>query len=400
MIKSKVFSSAAQSKVRLLVLVFASVLLAKTAHAPAALLPATTLQFSATVHNAFTLPYPDKAAIETKVGGDGYQFAIVTFVDRDLFLIDTISHDDFKGGTISVLGALDERKLLLLVPAGINVLDLKLKMVTDEYATISPRADLEPQYFQAMLTGTEPPTVIAEIQPSIDPDGTVDPVQHSLIFDDVLRKKTMNRIPLVHPLKELPPVFFNPHFIIYRNKRMDISEPWKSLDNSLSPIRHPLCGILDTAFKESAIFGIALSDQYQSALVYFVDKQTSHPGLAFVSWHDGKVFPMVLPGGFLMGQRNLSASPSGGWAFFTALFDNSGKRTMTHFAIELDPAAKPVPRILAAAAKNDCFAWINGGESLALFTEGKITMWNLPHSAPKVVSRKDPKKKSSRQKRL
>ena len=383
----------------LLVLLAASFLFAKTAPAPAGLPAPVTLPFPRSVHSVFTLPYPNKVAVETKAGDAGYQFAIVTFVDRDLFIVDTISTDDFKGGTISVLGALDDKKLLLLLPAGIDVLDLKLKMVTDEYATVSPRADLEPQYFQAVLTSTDPLSVIAEVQPSIDADGVVDPTQHSLVYDEVVRKKTKGRISLIHPLKEPPPVFLSPELIIYRNKRRDPSEPWKALDKALSPVRHPLCAVLDTAYARAAIFGIALSQQCRKAIVFSIEGSNSRPELSCVSWKDGRVTPIVVAGGDLTGLRNLMVSPSGRWAFFTASIDNAGKQWMGHCLLDLDAASSPFPRILASASKNDRVAWINGGESLAIFGEGKISVWELPKNTANIVQARDAKKKGSRQKR-
>jgi hypothetical protein len=219
------------------------------------------------------------------------------------------------------------------------------------------------------------------------------------VYDEVVRKKTKGRISLIHPLKDPPPVFLSPDLIIYRNKRKDPSEPWKALDKSLSPVRHPLCAVLDTAYARAAIFGLALSQQYRKAIVFSIGGSNSRPALSCVSWQDGRVTPIVVAGGDLTGQRNLMVSPSGKWAFFTASIDNAGKQWMGHCLLDLEQASSPFPRILASASKNDRVAWINGGESLAVFSEGKISVWVLPKNTANIVQARDAKKKGSRQKR-
>jgi len=121
--------------------------------------------------------YPNKVAVETPAGdGDISLQSSRSLTATSLSWIPfppTISR-----AARSRAWSARRQEMLLLLPAGIDVLDLKLKMVTDEYATVSPRADLEPQYFQAVLTSTDPLSVIAEVQPSIDADGVVDP--HSI----------------------------------------------------------------------------------------------------------------------------------------------------------------------------------------------------------------------------
>lgn len=368
---------------------------AKTTPAPAPEFKPVVMPFSLHVLSAFTLPTPNSAAIETPAGDGERQFAVISFVNRDLYVIDTVPVDDFKGGTLSVLGAVEGTKLLLLLPSGISVLDLNMKIVTAEYATVLPRADLTPQYFQAAVTNYSPLSVIAEIRPSIDAEGMVDPTQHSLIFDEVKRKKNNGRIALIHPLKQFPPVFFNPDVIIYRNGRNNISEPWKALDKSFTAIQHPLCAVLDSAFAKSTVLGLFVSEQHQSAIVYSVNGATSLPVFTYISLKTHQIFPIALPGGVLVGQKNFMLSPSGRWVCFTAYFDNNGRRFMNHFVLDLQSGEGLVPRILAAASKNDCAAWMNEPEALAIFSAGRVSVWDMPRDEV-IKTNAKPKKKVNR----
>jgi hypothetical protein len=369
----------------LIVLLSAATLFVKTAPAHSVVPAAQSremkpfvMPFSRPVLAAFGLPTPNSAAIETPAGDGERQFAVVSFVNRDLYVIDTVPLDDFKGGTLSVLGSVEGTKLLLLVPSGISVLDLNMKIVTAEYASVLPRADLTPQYFQAAVTNYSPLTVIAEIRPSIDAEGMVDPTQHSLVFDEVIRKKNNGRIPLTHPLKQFPPVFFNSDVIIYRNSRNNISEPWKALDKSFKAIQHPLCAVLDSAFTRSTVLGLALSGQYQCAIVYSVNGAPPQPIFTYISLKTHQIFPVALPGGNLVGQKNFVLSPSGRWVCFTAYFDNNGRRFMNHFVLDLQSGAGLVPSILAAASKSDCAVWMSEPEALAIFSAGKVSVWDMP----------------------
>jgi hypothetical protein len=348
------------------------------------------MPFRLPVVKVISLPIPSCVAVQTPAGENERQLVFVTFVNRDYFVLDPVPLDDFTGRIISVLGTIDETKLLLLQPSGLSVFDLRMKIVTAEYATVMPRIDLEPQYFQAMVVNNDPLTVIAEIQPSIDSEGVVDPTQHSLVFDEVKRKKTNGRISLMHPLKEHPPVFFNSDIIIYRNSRKDISEPWKALDKSFTPVQYPLCTLLDTTFKRSIIWEIALSRQYRCAVVYAVDRVTSLPAFTYVS--SDRTLPIPLPAGILVGQKNFMLSPSGRWVFFTAYLDNNDNRTMNHFVLDLELGPATVPRMLAEAAKNDGAAWMNSPEALVIFSAEKVCVWDMPKSQGKKATVKQRKR--------
>jgi hypothetical protein len=68
---------------------------------------------------------------------------------------------------------------------------------------------------------------------------------------------------------------------------------------------------------------------------------------------------------------------------------------MNHFVLDLQSGAGLVPRILAAASKNDCAAWMNEPEALAIFSTGKVSVWDMPiNEVIKTTSK--PKKKVTR----
>jgi hypothetical protein len=287
----------------------------------------------------------------------------------------------------------------LLSATELAVLDRPGNRVTLEYTSASPRSDLETGYFQGKLAGSDRLLMIAEMQPSVGKEGIIDPTLHSLVYDDVRARKTLSKIVLEHPLKDYPPVFFSQDVIIYRNNRKNIAEPWKALDNTLSPVSHPLCGILDGEFKTSIIWCLVMSERLKHAVVYSVGTNIRMPSISYVSWQKRKLSTITVPTGMLLGQKNLMMSPSGKWAFFTAIIDSAGRRASAHILVSLDPALvdgfRP-PRVIAAAKNEDRAAWISKPEGLVIFSKGQAALWDLSKfeiKKPKLKSKPKPKHK-------
>jgi hypothetical protein len=385
----------------LIILLFIITLYGKTAPAPIPVpdLKPFIIPFTLPVHNAFTLPMPNSVGIEILISGFEYQFATLSFVDQNYIGVDSVPLDELKGATKAVLGSQDGTDLVLLQTGQIAVLDRTKNRVSVEYTTSLPRSDLQTEYFQGKITSAERLLVIAEMQPSVGEEGIVDATLHSLVYDDVRVRKTLSKIVLEHPLNEQPPVFFSNNVIIYRNKRKDISEPWKALDNTLSPVSHPLCALLDREFKQFFILGLLMSDRYKHAVVYTIDINTRMPAIMYVSWQTGKVSTVNVPAGMFLGQKNLMMSPSGKWAFYTATIDNEGKRTLNHTLLYLDPVLADgflPPRIIAAGKNEDRVAWMSEPEGLVIFSQGQASLWDLSKfeiKTPKPKSKPKPKHK-------
>jgi hypothetical protein len=336
--------------------------------------------FALPVYSAFTMPSPYCVGVEIPVSSFERQFATLYFSSGNGITVDTIPLDEYKGGTKTVLGSLDDKYLVLLQSKEIAILDRGTNTITDEYTTALPRADAVPGYFQGMITGGARLRVIAEMQPSMDDDGMLDPTLHSLVLDDVRSKKTIRKIVLHHPLSEIPPVFFNKNVIVYRNKRKDINEPWKALDTSLSPVAHPLCAILDKEFRQTFVWGIVMADQYKHAVIYAKDMGTNTPNVSFVSWQRNVVSSLVLTTGILENVKNLIMSPSGKWVFLTAETYVQNKRVQNHTLLHLDPSQASgyyPPRVLAEGTNEDRAAWISDPEGLVVFSKGQATVWDL-----------------------
>jgi hypothetical protein len=390
MIKQKIFI--------LIIVIVAFSIFGKTAHTPSpapepSLTPAV-IPFNETVHSAFTLPLPCRVGIEEVVSSFESRFAIVTFSGPTIIGIDTVSAEEYKGGTRNVLGSEDGNNLVLLSAGQLAVLDRPENRVSVEYTTVPPRSDFQTQYFQGKITGSDRLLVIAEMQPSVGEEGVVDATLHSLVYEDVRARKTLSKIVLEHPLNEQPPVFFSKDVIIYRNKRKDISEPWKALDNTLSPASHPLCALLDRELRQFLVWGLVMSDQHKHAVVYSIDAKTKMPAIMYVSWQTNKVSNIDMPAGMFLGQKNLMMSPSGKWVFFTATIDNENKRSLNHMLLYLDPALSNgylPPRIIALGKNEDRVAWVSEPEGLVIFSKGQVSLWDLPKfdiKKPKPKTRK------------
>lgn len=358
--------------------------------------------FSLPVYNAFTMLSPYCVGVEIPVSSFERQFATLYFSNGNGITLDTVPLDEYKGGTKAVLGPLDDKDLVLLQSKEIAILDRGTNTITDEYTTALPRADATPGYFQGMMTGGARLRVIAEMQPSMDDDGMLDPTMHSLVLDDVRSKKTLRKIVLHHPLSEFPPVFFNKSVIVYRNKRKDITEPWKALDTSLSPVAHPLCAILDKEFRQTFVWGVVMADQYKHAVIYAKDMGTNAPNIFFVSWQRNVVSPFVLTTGILENVKNLIMSPSGKWVFLTAETYIENKRVQNHTLLHLDPSQPNgyyPPRILAEGKNEDRVAWISEPEGLVVFSKGQAAVWDLSTMDIKKLPEKAKRKNTSTAKR-
>jgi len=366
-----------------------------TAPAPEPFCAPAVIPFTETVHGAFTLPLPCRVGIEAVVSSFESRFAIVTFSGQSIIGVDTVSAEEYKGGTRSVLGSEDEHNLVLLSAAEVAVLDRPENRVSVEYTTASPRADFQTKYFQGKIAGSDRLLIIAEVSPSVGEEGVVDATLHSLVYDDVRVRKTLSRIVIEHPLNEQPPVFFSKDVVIYRNKRKDASEPWKALDNTLSPISHPLCALLDREFRQFLIYGLVMSDRHRHAVVSATNADTKMPAINYISWKSSKVSSIAMPAGMFLGQKNLMMSPSGKWVFFTATIDNEGKRAMNHVLVYLDPDLPSgfLPPFVVAEGKNeDRAAWITEPEGLVVFGKGQVSLWDLSKFVPKKPKTK-PKKR-------
>jgi hypothetical protein len=326
------------------------------------------------------MPTPCCVGIEVFISAFERQFATLYFTNQNSISMDTVPLDEYRGGTKSVLGSQNGSDLVLLQAREIAVLNRENNRVTDEYNTSLPRADAQVEYFQGKMIGGDRLRVVAEMQPSIDEDGVFDPTLHSLVFDDVRARKTIRKIVLNHPLGEFPPVFFGQEAVIFRNKRKDNSEAWKALDNSFSPVNHPLCAMLDREFKTFFIWGLVMSDRYRHAVVYEKDIETKTPAIAYVSWRTNKVSTVALTTGILEDIKNLMISPSGKWAFFTATAFVENKRIQNHTLLCLDPSLGDgflTPRIIASGKNEDRVAWMTDPEALVVFGQGHASVWNL-----------------------
>ena len=375
----------------LVILTFLFPLFGKTAPAPE--LKPVVVPFDLPVTSAFTLPLPCRVGIEIIISSFESQFATVTFSGPTIIGVDKVPVDEYKGGTRNVLGSEDGNNLVLLSATELAVLDRPENRVSVEYTTVPPRSDFQTQYFQGKITGSDRLLVIAEMQPSVGEEGVVDATLRSLVYEDVRARKTLSKIVLEHPLNEQPPVFFSKDVIIYRNKRKDISEPWKALDNTLSPVNHPLCTLLDREFRQFFIWGMVMSDRHKHAVVYSIDANTKMPAITYVSWQTNKASTIDMPAGMFLGQKNLMISPSGKWVFFTATMDNENKRSLNHMLICLDPALADgflPPDIIAVGKNEDRAAWMSEPEGLVIFSKGQVSLWDLskfsfkkPKSKPK-----------------
>jgi hypothetical protein len=367
--------------------------------APMPELKPVVVPFDLPVNSAFTLPLPCRVGIEKFVSSFESQFAMVTFSGPSIIGIDTVPVDEYKGGTRNVLGSEDGNNLVLLSATELAVLDRPENRVSVEYTTVPPRSDFQTQYFQGKITGNDRLLVIAEMQPSVGEEGIVDATLHSLVYEDVRARKTLSKIVLEHPLNEQPPVFFSKDVIIYRNKRKDISEPWKALDNTLSPASHPLCALLDRELKQFLVWGLVMSDQLKHAVVYATDINTKMPAVTYVSWKSNNVSAIKMPAGMFLGQKNLMISPSGRWVFFTATMDNENKRSLNHMLVCLDPALADgflPPQIIAVGKNEDRAAWMSEPERLVIFSKGQVSLWDLPNfeiKKPKLKSEPKHKKR-------
>ncbi len=332
------------------------------------------------VCNAYALPSRSCVGIEISISSFERQFATVYITNNTSISVDTVPLDEYKGGTKAVLGTWGGANLVLLQASEIAILNRENNTITDEYPALLPRPDAQPEYFQGKMTGESRLRVITEMQPSFDADGVFDPTMHSLVYDDVVERKTIRRIGLSHPLGEFPPVFFGSHEIIYRNKRKDNAEPWKAVDNTLTATDHPLCALLDRTLSSAFVWSLALSDQFTRAVVFSTDVRTNRPSLLCANWRTGKVLPVFAGTGVIADVKNLMISPSGKWAFFTATTESENSRSVVHEVFALDPGLPSDflrPHIIAPARKDDHVAWITDPEGVAIFGGGKMSVLNL-----------------------
>ena len=361
------------------------------------------ITFSEPVNNAFSLPFSNSAAIEIFVSTIERQFAIVNFLEDRQVNITKIPLDEYKSATKSVLGMIDERNLLILSTSQICILNLEENRITNEYTTpLTVPTELTPQYFMGKLATKERPLVIAEMQPSVGQEGILDPTLHSLVYEDILARKTLSKIVLEHPLKEIPPVFWGKEIIIFKNKRKDISEPYKALDNTLSQIEHPLCDVLNNKFKNAYIWGLVFSEKFKQAIVFCRDIQTSIPFIFYVWWGNNIISPFNFGSKMLIDIKNLMLSLDQRWVFYTATFREENKIINQHYLLSFDELNYQnfAPIFLLDAKPEDRMCFISGPERIALFRSGQILLWKLPKilqkksvAKPKATSKISTKRK-------
>jgi hypothetical protein len=371
--------------------------------APVSDMNPVVVPFDPPVCNAFTLPLPNRVGIEILISSFERQFATISFTDHNILSVDSVPLDESKEGIKAVLGSQNGSDLVLLQNRVISILNRETNRITDEYSTALPQPDLLTEYFQGkMVTNSDNVLVIAEMQPSVGEEGILDPTLHSLVLENVKGRKTIKRIVFNHPLGESPPVFFSQDAIIYRNKRKDIAEPWKAVDNTLSPVNHPLCAILDSEFKQSLLWGMVISEQHKHAVIYSRAVNTKMPAITYVSWQTNRVAPVTMPTGILANQKNLMISPSGKWVFFTAITDDENKRSVDHTLLNLDPSSENgylPPRIIAAGKLEDRAAWMSDPERLVVFCQGQVMVWDLSKfEVKKQVEEKKAKVKAGKKK--
>jgi hypothetical protein len=348
--------------------------------------PPLVIPFKAQVDQAFAVDLPRTVAVELFENPFENRFALLSLSDKNKISLSKFPFDQYNGRGRAAIGQISATTLALRLISDITILDFEKRKVVFTHRTALPRKDIVPEYFNAKIADAGKMLVIAELTPSKGSDGQLDPYLHSLVLDNGKDGKTLKTIMLGHAFEDDSPVFFFSDIILYRIKRSDKNEPWKALDNTLTPVSHPLCAFLDRHCASLVVRNMAVSPKFQHGLLFCFDAAKNTMSLLYLSWKSNSFSPVPLQLTNLFAAPRFMISPSEKWGFMTLETDSDTTKELYHVLVYLDPALPTgflQPFVLNKGEVEDRVAWMTGPEGLVIFSEGHLSWWDLSKFDPK-----------------
>jgi hypothetical protein len=342
------------------------------------------IPFSPAVVQAYPIHRQHSVGVEIFKSQLVTPLSLLSITDNNKIKLEQFPLNEYDGGAHGIVPQNNPLLLALRTKYGITVLDLEKKKKVVEYDTWLTK-DLLAGLFQSKMVDSKKMLAISDIDPSADTDGQTYRGLHSLVFQDLLLKKTISRVIVGYTYKgETPPVFFASDVIIYKKDRENRDEPWKTLDNSLRPVEHQVGKILDEQCKSQYIFDMAISAVHKCAVASCYDETAQRSTLRFLSWQTNTVLEIPLHFHHVAQETRLMLSPSEKWVCVAACPDDH--ESNCYFAlIYLDPSlpdgfCKPI--VFSPKNDRDIITWMTEPEGLVIFSEGHLSWWDLSKFDP------------------